>query len=115
MKHFLLTMFLILFFDFFWLSCMGSNFISMLENVQKGRVHIDYKYGMLTYLIISLMISAIKSSQYAAILGFYTYAVYHLINLATFKNWKVSMAIADTLWGTCLFYTVSYLKLNLLL
>jgi uncharacterized membrane protein len=34
--------------------------------------------------------------------GFFTYATYDLTNLATLKNWPLSLTLVDILWGTFL-------------
>jgi uncharacterized membrane protein len=37
-----------------------------------------------------------------ALFGFFAYATYDLTNLATLKNWPVSLTLVDVLWGTVL-------------
>ncbi len=46
----------------------------------------------------SLLIAAL----YGALFGFFTYATYDLTNLATLKNWPLSVVFIDILWGTVL-------------
>ena len=46
----------------------------------------------------SLLITAI----YGALFGFFTYATYDLTNLATLKNWPLSVVVVDILWGMVL-------------
>ena len=36
----------------------------------------------------------------AALVGLVAYGVYDLTNLATLRHWPVSLALADTAWGT---------------
>jgi uncharacterized membrane protein len=35
-----------------------------------------------------------------ALFGFFCYATYDLTNLATLKNWPLSLSLLDTAWGT---------------
>jgi uncharacterized membrane protein len=68
--------------------------------------------GALFYLLypVGLMIFAVvpgaASSAWAdtaikaALFGFFAYATYDLTNLATLKNWPLSLALIDTAWGT---------------
>ena len=35
-----------------------------------------------------------------ALFGFFAYATYDLTNLATLRDWPVSLAALDTAWGT---------------
>ena len=37
-----------------------------------------------------------------ALYGFFTYATYDLTNLATLKDWPVSLVVVDMVWGTVL-------------
>jgi len=37
---------------------------------------------------------------YGALFGFFAYATYDLTNLATLRNWPVSLALIDMAWGT---------------
>lgn len=43
----------------------------------------------------------------AALFGLITYATYDLTNLATVKNWPVTVTIVDLVWGTVLTIAVS--------
>lgn len=47
---------------------------------------------------------------YGALFGFITYATYDLTNLATLKDWPVTMSIVDITWGTFLGFSVSTLS-----
>ena len=40
--------------------------------------------------------------MFGAAFGFFCYATYDLTNLATLKNWPVSIALADMAWGAML-------------
>lgn len=37
-----------------------------------------------------------------ALYGFFTYATYDLTNMATIKNWPLSVVVVDIIWGVCL-------------
>ena len=42
-----------------------------------------------------------------ALFGFFTYSTYDLTNLATLKDWPVSITIVDITWGMVLTSVVS--------
>lgn len=44
-----------------------------------------------------------------AFFGFITYATYDLTNLATLKDWPLTVTIVDLIWGTVLSTAVSYI------
>jgi uncharacterized membrane protein len=44
---------------------------------------------------------------YGALFGFFTYATYDLTNLATIRDWPITITIIDLIWGTTLSASVS--------
>jgi uncharacterized membrane protein len=46
--------------------------------------------------------SMMTAVLYGALFGFFAYATYDLTNLATVKNWPVTMSLVDMAWGTVL-------------
>jgi uncharacterized membrane protein len=44
-----------------------------------------------------------------ALFGFMTYATYDLTNLATLKDWPITVTIVDLIWGTFLSTSISLL------
>ena len=43
-----------------------------------------------------------EAALLGGLFGFFTYATYDLTNLATIKDWPVSVVMIDLLWGVCL-------------
>ena len=41
-----------------------------------------------------------KAALFGALFGFFCYMTYDLSNLATLKDWSVSLAVVDIAWGT---------------
>ena len=48
-----------------------------------------------------------KAVLYGALFGFFTYATYDLTNLATLRDWPLSVTLVDMVWGTVLGAAVS--------
>jgi uncharacterized membrane protein len=48
---------------------------------------------------------------YGALFGFFTYATYDMTNLATLKDWPLSIVVVDILWGSILGGAVAGLTL----
>ena len=46
--------------------------------------------------------SVAKAIISGALFGFFTYATYDLTNLATLKDWPITVTIVDLVWGTSL-------------
>lgn len=54
-----------------------------------------------------------KALVYGALFGFFTYATYDLTNLATLRDWPLSVTIVDMVWGVVLGSAVSALTVYL--
>ena len=50
-----------------------------------------------------------KALLAGAIFGFMAYATYDLTNLATLKDWPITVTIVDLIWGTLLSSTITLL------
>jgi uncharacterized membrane protein len=48
-----------------------------------------------------------RALGYGAFFGFVTYATYDLTNLATLKDWPLTMTIVDLAWGAVLAASVA--------
>ena len=51
--------------------------------------------------------SLLQAIVLGALFGFFTYSTYDLTNLATLKNWPLSITIVDITWGMVLTSVVS--------
>ena len=67
---------------FYLVYLIGLTFFAMYPALSNG----GWKYALL----------------YGALFGFFTYATYDMTNLATLKDWPVSVVIVDIIWGTVL-------------
>jgi uncharacterized membrane protein len=74
---------------FYLVFLLGLTFFAMYPAVMKGT--------LLTAVVLG------------ALFGFFTYATYDLTNLATLRNWPLSLTLVDMLWGTLLGASVSAL------
>jgi len=104
--------------DFIWLALVARRFyLEQLGSLMK--TNINWPIAILFYaiFIIGLVIFAIspameKKSLMSAVImgglfGFFAYATYDLTNLATLKNWPMTLSIVDITWGIILAGTVS--------
>ena len=78
-------------------------FSNMIEGVQKEPMVVRPVFAMLSYLVLTAFIyfALTKSNtiEEAFLFGFLLYGVYDTTNLATLKNWDVTIATTDMLWG----------------
>ena len=107
-KNFFICLILLLLIDSIWIYNISSPFLNMIKKIQNdNKIVINYNYIAICYLLMAYMIVTSKTPEDSAKLGFFAYAMYHLVNLITFKDWNVYISIADTLWGTFLFYIIN--------
>lgn len=98
--------------DMLWLGVVASDFYKAKLGHLMGAI--NWPAAIIFYLVflVGLVIFAIYpavergSWQYAlvygALFGFFTYATYDLTNLATLRDWPLSVTIVDMVWGTVL-------------
>lgn len=66
-------------------------------------------------VVIFAVTPAIKSGEwtsallYGALFGFFSYGVYDFTNMATLRNWTLTITLADVVWGTVLTGTAAAL------
>lgn len=104
--------------DFIWLALVARKFyLDQIGLLMKTNINWPVAITFYLLFIIGLVIFAIapaveKKSLASAVImgglfGFFTYATYDLTNLATLKNWPLSVSIVDMIWGTILAASVS--------
>lgn len=92
------------------------------DNVNWAAAIIFYLLFVVGIFIFAIMPSIDKNSLQSAIIlgalfGFFTYATYDLTNLATLKDWSLTIVFIDIIWGAVLtsivstagFYIVQYM------
>jgi len=67
---------------FYLVFLIGLTFFAVYPAVEAGRLGMAILYG--------------------ALFGFFTYATYDMTNLATLKDWPLTVVIVDIAWGTIL-------------
>ncbi|NDA62526.1 MAG: DUF2177 family protein [Chitinophagia bacterium] len=99
--------------DLAWLGLLAKNLYRkylggfLSDSVNWTAACIFYALYILGIFIFSILPALEKNSWMYAIsmgaaFGFFTYATYDLTNLATLKNWPVTIVYIDILWGTVL-------------
>lgn len=104
--------------DMFWLGVVSKNFYKqqigflMTPNINWTAAILFYLlfiFGLVMFVISPAL--AKNSMQYAivfgALFGLITYATYDLTNLATLKDWPLTLTVVDMIWGSFLASSVS--------
>ena len=104
--------------DVVWLGLVAKNMYNRnIGHLMSSRV--KWVAAVVFYLafIVGILVFAVYPSVdkdslpravvLGALFGFFTYSTYDLTNLATLKDWPVSIAVVDIAWGMALTSVVS--------
>lgn len=99
--------------DAIWLGLIATSFYArnlgdlMLEQPKLGIAALFY-IGYTFAIVLLVSAPAAKAGSlsqavlYGAVFGLAAYGTYDITNMATLKNWPVTMSIVDMIWGTVL-------------
>lgn len=122
-----IAIFIMLALDFLWLFLNKASYGKLVQNVQHSKLEMNIWGAIVAYacVIVGLVFIIIpaakqdksksilnKSIRYGALFGFVVYAIFNATNYAIFKNYSISTAIKDTLWGTTVFCIGTYVALS---
>ena len=114
----IITAIVMLGFDIIYLTLSKNLFSSIVLNIQKQPLVLNYigAIGAYISMVIALyyfIIRENKTTLEAGLLGACIYATFDFTNMAIFNNWSMKSTIIDISWGAILFmgttYVVNYL------
>lgn len=98
--------------DMVWLGFVAKDFYKnklghLLGEVQWGPAILFYVLFLLGLTLFATYVGVQAgnfrlAALYGGLFGFFTYLTYDLTNLATLKDWPVSVVYIDIIWGTVL-------------
>ncbi len=95
-------------FDMPWVFLIGETAQKLILRIQGSELKLRYVPALIVYLALAYLVTKTESPLEAFKVGVATYAVYDFTNLAMFKNYTLSFAIMDSLWGGILMAMVRY-------
>jgi len=106
-------------FDSIYLYLMKDYFNKQILQVQGSGIKMNVYAAILCYvaLVFGLYYFIIKDGRSiyeAFLLGIIIYSVYELTSLSLLKNWTITTAVMDTLWGGILFSLTTFAVYKLL-
>lgn len=112
-KKLLLTGVTLVVVDMGFLYLTGPYFGKMVKSIQGSNMVLNTLFAFVTYVILVLQIYYFiisKNASYmdAFILGSTTYAIFDFTNLSVFKNYKLNIALVDSIWGGILYILVTF-------
>jgi len=113
LKLYLITFVIFFVIDLIWLGIVAKNiYQNQIGHLMAEKV--NWVAAMLFYLlfigglVFFVLMPAVEAGSLGkaillgAMFGFITYATYDLTNLATLKDWPITITIIDLAWGTFL-------------
>lgn len=98
--------------DMFWLGVVAKNIYQSRIGHLLGEVnwtaaiifYLVFLVGLTFFAIYPAFVDGkiLTAILYGAMFGFFTYATYDLTNLATLRDWPLSITLIDMVWGTAL-------------
>lgn len=86
-----------------WLMLTQASSSKLIQGIQGSPVSLRFAPAAAVYLAIGILISRARSIEDAILIGAATYAVYDFTNYATLKNYDLTFALTDIVWGGVLF------------
>lgn len=113
LKLYLITLFVFLGIDSFWLGLVAPKFYQsqighlMAETVNLPAAGVFYLLfvGALVYFVVEPAVGSGETRNVilrGALFGLVTYATYDLTNLATLRDWPMLVTVVDMIWGMAL-------------
>lgn len=119
----LLAILVMLILDAIWITINKPRYDALVASVQKKKMTVRIIPAIIAYLamVIGLVFiiipnakkdkngsAVIRALKYGGLFGLVVYAIYNATNYAIFNGYLLPVAIMDTLWGTFLFFVVTW-------
>jgi len=122
-KVYIISAVLMLILDTIWLTLNKPMYGKLVKSIQGSELQVSLIPAVVAYIImymgmVVLVIPTILASKDTSILnvakiagsfGLSVYGIFNATNMAIFKNYSVSTAILDTVWGTLLYTFVAFM------
>lgn len=99
---------LLILFDLPWLFAIGDTAQKLILRIQGSDLKLRYAPALVVYLALAYLVTKTESPMEAFKVGVAVYAVYDFTNYAMFKNYTLSFAIMDSIWGGVLMAMTRY-------
>jgi len=121
LKLYLLTIPVFFAIDMIWLAGIAKNFYRpRIGHLMSDEVNWIAAFSFYLLFIIGIILFGVRpgllsgqwqeAALYGALFGFFTYATYDLTNMATLRDWSLTVVIVDIIWGMVLCGSVSVIS-----
>lgn len=130
MKAISVSIIFLMILDFIWIFLNKDLYAKVIKNIQNTKMSINIMGALVAYLLMIIGFvrfivpniphkdmdfknKLINAFKYGALFGFVVYGIYNATNIAIFKNYSISIAFIDTLWGSFAYFATTYIYISL--
>ena len=126
MKREILALTILLVLDLIWIGVyMSGRYRDMIPNIQGSKMTVVTGYAVISYALMAIglllfVLPRVRSEHcfrdsllYGFTFGVVLYGVYDFTAAAVLKNWNMSLAVQDILWGGFVYATAAYIACKL--
>ena len=126
MNKYIIGIAILLILDLLWITYyMNEQYRVQVKTIQKSDMKVNGIAGVFAYLLMVLGLivfvlpqirkdhAFVDSLIYGFLFGIVVYGVYDFTSAAVFKDWNMSLALIDILWGGTVFFLSAYIASKL--
>ena len=126
LKSHIIATIVLLVFDLVWVGTfMGKKYQDQVQQVQNDKMVIRPLFAILAYLLMVIGLNLFvlprirkgyelqDSIKYGFLFGIVLYGVYDFTIAAVLKDWNISLAITDIIWGGIVYFLAAYIGTKL--
>jgi len=114
-KNFIKIFVILILIDIIWIKVVaGKVYKNMIRDIQKEELKVKVVPAVFVYVVMALLLLLFGSTNIRNfLLGFLSYGIYDLTNLALINKFDAKFAILDMIWGGFLFMATYYIMLRI--
>ena len=126
LKSHIIATIVLLVFDLVWVGTfMGKKYQDQVQQIQNDKMVIRPLFAVLAYLLMVIGLNVFvlprirkgyelqDSIKYGFLFGIVLYGLYDFTIAAVLKDWNISLAITDVLWGGIVYFLATYIGTKL--
>jgi uncharacterized membrane protein len=126
LKSHIIATIVLLVFDLVWVGTfMGKKYQDQVQQIQNDKMVVRPLFAVLAYLLMVIGLNVFvlprirkgyelqDSIKYGFLFGIVLYGVYDFTIAAVLKDWNISLAITDVLWGGIVYFLAAYIGTKL--
>ena len=126
LKSHIIATVVLLVFDLVWVGTfMGKKYQDQVQQIQNDKMVIRPLFAVLAYLLMVIGLNVFvlprirkgyelqDSIKYGFLFGIVLYGLYDFTIAAVLKDWNISLAITDVLWGGIVYFLATYIGTKL--